>query len=269
MGVIMPDIKWIKIVTDIFDNRKIRQIESLPEGDAILVVWLKILCLAGTINDNGKIYFTPEIPYTDQMLSTQFNKSLPIIQLALTTLVKFNMVKIIDDIVHISNWEKYQSVDRLDKIREQTRVRIQKHREEKRLLEECNVTVTQCNATELDIELDIELEKEKEKNKKNIFVPPKIEDVKKYCQENGYNIDADFFVKYYSSANWTDSMGKPVKNWKQKVVTWAKRNTEKELVIVDSSGYKLPPGHTNEGLFPGFSRDAEGNMYRNGKLMER
>ncbi|HFI0901946.1 TPA: phage replisome organizer N-terminal domain-containing protein, partial [Streptococcus suis] len=37
------EIKWIKIVTDIFDDEKILLIESLPEADTIIVVWFKLL----------------------------------------------------------------------------------------------------------------------------------------------------------------------------------------------------------------------------------
>jgi len=165
----MADVKWIKMSTELFDNRKIKQIESLPDGDAIVVIWLKLLCLAGNINDAGYIYFTTEIPFTDQMLATQFNRPLSTIELALKTFEKFGMVEIIDDMLHISNWEKYQNIEGLDRIREQTRVRVARHRELKKL--ECNVTcnatVTQGNAT--DKEEDIEKEK---KEKREDISPP-------------------------------------------------------------------------------------------------
>lgn len=147
----IADVKWIKITTGLFDNRKIRQIESLPEGDRIIVIWVKMLCLAGNINDNGLMYITREVPYTEEMLAQQFNRPLHLVKLALDTFVKFSMIEIIDDVFHISNWEKYQNVDGLDKIREQTRARVAKHRENKKNVD-CNVTVTQCNATDIDIE---------------------------------------------------------------------------------------------------------------------
>lgn len=167
----MADVKWIKITTDIFDNKKIKLIESMPEGDAIIVIWFKLLMTAGNINDGGNIYFTKDIPYTEQMLSTVFNRPLPVIQLALSTFEKFNMIEFVDDVIQVSNWQKYQNVDGLEKIREQTRARVAKHREQKKL--ECNVTcnatVTQCNGTdidkEIDIDRDIEIDKDKEKKK--------------------------------------------------------------------------------------------------------
>ena len=124
----MADIKWIKIVTDMFDNRKIRQIECLPDGDSIIVIWMKLLCLAGQTNDNGMVYFTKDIPYTEQMLAQQFNRPLTTIQMALKTFEQFGMVELVDNILHISNWEKYQNIEGMEKIREQTRKRVAKHR---------------------------------------------------------------------------------------------------------------------------------------------
>lgn len=162
----MADVKWIKLATNIFDNRKIRQIECLHDGDAIIVVWLKLLCLAGNINDSGFVYFTKEIPYTDQMLATQFNMQLATIQLALKTFENFHMIEVTDNMLFISNWEKYQNVDRLSEIREQTRKRVAKHRETKRLASgnvTGNVTVTQSNATEEDIDKEEEGEIERDK----------------------------------------------------------------------------------------------------------
>ena len=164
----MAEIKWIKIATDIFDNRKIKMIESMPEGDTIIVIWFKILTLAGSVNDTGYVYFTKDIPYTEQMLATAFNRSLATIQLAMRTFEQFGMIEITEDIFHVTNWEKYQNVDGMEKIREQTRKRVADFRERKKI--ECNVTgnvtVTECNGTDIDIDKDIEKDKEKDKEKK-------------------------------------------------------------------------------------------------------
>lgn len=160
----MSDVKWIKLATNIFDNRKIRQIECLPDGDAIIVVWIKLLCLAGNINDSGLVYFTKEIPYTDQMLATQFNTPLSTIQLALKTFENFRMIEVIDNMLFISNWEKYQSVDRMSEIREYNRIAKQKSREKQKLLQDVNdksLTCQRCQGT--DIELEEEEEKEVER----------------------------------------------------------------------------------------------------------
>ena len=64
------DVKSMKIITDIFNNEKISLIERLPESDAIIVIWYKLLCLMGKQNNEGTIMINDRIAYTDDMLST-------------------------------------------------------------------------------------------------------------------------------------------------------------------------------------------------------
>ena len=61
----MTEVKWIKIVTDIFDDEKILIIESMPEADAMIVIWFKLLCLAGKQNNSGVFTINNRIAYTD------------------------------------------------------------------------------------------------------------------------------------------------------------------------------------------------------------
>lgn len=161
----MAEVKWIKMATNIWDNRKIVQIESLPDGDTIIVIWLKLLCLAGTNNDSGMVYFTKEIPYTEQMLSTLFNRPLATIQFALKVFQEFEMISIIDDFLQISNWKKYQNIEGMDKIREQNRIRKQNQRERQKIMIEQDMSrdmsrdVTQQNKIKNKKE-DIDKEKD-------------------------------------------------------------------------------------------------------------
>lgn len=157
----MADVKWIKLSTGVFDNRKIKQIEKMPEGDALIVIWFKLLVLAGNINDGGAVWFTEEIPYTEQLLATEFGKPLTIIQLALSTFRKFGMIEIVDDVIHVSNWEKYQNIEGMERIREQTRLRNIAYRERKRLeVKGRDVTVTSRDATDIEEDKDRDIEKD-------------------------------------------------------------------------------------------------------------
>lgn len=167
----MADVKWIKIVTDIFDDEKIRFIETMPTGDELIVIWFRILCLCGKSNNSGFLMFTNKLPYTEEMLASIFNRDIKIIQFALNTFEHLEMIELVDDKIYVSNWEKYQNLDKLEMIREQTRKRVSKYRESKKLEHsQCgNVTVTldvtQCNATDKDIDKDIDIEEDKEKDK--------------------------------------------------------------------------------------------------------
>ena len=49
----MSEVKWIKITTDMFEDEKIDFIESLPEADSILIIWIRLLAMAGKTNDRG------------------------------------------------------------------------------------------------------------------------------------------------------------------------------------------------------------------------
>jgi predicted phage replisome organizer/uncharacterized phage protein (TIGR02220 family) len=162
----MKDIEWIKITTNIFDNRKIKQIERLPDGDSLIVIWVKILCLAGNVNDSGLIYLTKDIPYTDELLATEFNREINTIRLALQTFERFGMIELINNVICVSNWEKYQNIETLDKVKEQNRIRQQNYRNRQKqlALTDSNVTVTLHNAREEEVEVEEEVEEEKKKN---------------------------------------------------------------------------------------------------------
>ena len=162
----MADVKWIKIAVDMFDNRKIKQIGSMPEGDSLLLMWVQLLCLAGNVNDGGFIYLTKEIPYTEEMLATQFNKPISTVRLALKTFEQFGMIEIINNMIFLSSCEKYQSTDRLATIREKDRERKRRKREAEKLLPQNSMECprTSMDVPRIDIEGDIDIDKDKNKS---------------------------------------------------------------------------------------------------------
>lgn len=172
----MAEISWIKLKTTMFDDEKIRLIQSMPEANAILVIWIRLLVLAGKTNDNGLIYIQRNMPYSEEMLSTLFNQPVLTVRLALQTLSGFDMIDTNEDgLIAVSNWEKHQNVEGLDKIREQNRLRKQRQRAKQTLLPEnpepnCDVTgqSRDGHATDIDKELDIDIDKELDKENKDI-----------------------------------------------------------------------------------------------------
>lgn len=155
----MADVRWIKLAVDMFDNRKIRQIETLPDGDGIIVIWVKLLCLAGITNDGGLVYFTRDIPYTEQMLANYFQRPIALVQMALRVFQQFGMIDLVDDIIMVSGWEKYQSLDRLERIQAQNRERQRRFKEQKRK-DALPVTlpVTEDNASDKEEDIDRDIE---------------------------------------------------------------------------------------------------------------
>ena len=230
----MAEVKWIKLDKDIFHNRKIRQIEKMPDGDALIVIWLKILTLAGDVNDNGLVYFTRDIPYTEELLATEFDRPLSTVKLALQVFQQFGMIEVVNDLIMVSNWEEYQNTEGLEKIRSQTNARVKAYRERKKIEcnATCNATVTLSNATEEDID------KNKNKKKSNKFTPPTLEEVKAYCQERRNKVDPEWFIDYYASQKWQKANGRPVSDWKACVRQWEKRSSQAKADDADDAFIK-------------------------------
>ncbi len=130
----MADVKWIKITTDIFEDDKILLIESLPEADSIIVIWFKLLCLAGKQNNSGVFVMGERIAYTDKMLATIFRRKKSTVQLALQTFEQFGMIELIDGIITIPNWGKHQNLDQLESKKEYQRKYMKEYREKQKTL---------------------------------------------------------------------------------------------------------------------------------------
>ena len=236
----MSEVSWIKITTDMFDNRKIRFMRKMPDGDSIVLIWVMLLTMAGRCNSGGMIFLTENVPYTTKMLADELDFEENTVILALKTLEELSMIQR-DNFISIKNWEEYQNVDGMERIREQTRLRVAKHREIKRLVEasSCNVTgnvtVTQCNATDKEEEKEYippivpqeDVKPAKKPRKKKQFVPPTLDDVKAYARDRNSPQDPVEFWEYFEAGNWKDSEGKPVQAWKQKFLTWEKHCKER------------------------------------------
>lgn len=136
----MAEVKWIKIVTDVFDDEKTLMIESLPQADSIIVIWFKLLCLAGKQNNSG-VFLMGRMPYTDEMFATVFRRPINTVRLALKTFEDFGMIEIINDTVTIPNWDKHQSLDAYEKKKERDRLyQAERRAAQKRIAEKSSDT---------------------------------------------------------------------------------------------------------------------------------
>lgn len=137
----MSEVKWIKITTDMFDNRKIKAIRKLPEGNNIILIWVMLLSLAGRCNASGMIFLTENIPYTNKMLADELDFEESVIYIALDTLEKFGMISRNENLfISVNNWAEYQSVDSMERIREQNRLRNIEYRKRKKEKENNDIT---------------------------------------------------------------------------------------------------------------------------------
>lgn len=162
----MAEINWIKLSTSLPDNRKIKRIRKLPDGNNVILFWVFLLTRAGESNKSGGVFLTDTLPYSEEDLSADFDFSIEFVHFAILTLEKYSMITRYDDILFIKNWEDYQAIEGMDKIREQNRVRQARFKEKQKQITLGNVTdnvtnndeVTEGNATDTELELEIDIE---------------------------------------------------------------------------------------------------------------
>lgn len=157
----MADVKWIKISINMFDDEKVKIIQAMNKGDSILMIWIRLIILAGKVNSGGYLYVNENLPYDNKMLATILNKPPKLIELAIKTFLDLEMIEMTDKGMFITNFEKYQNIDGLERIKEQNRIRKQRQREK---IKEGNVT---NNVTERDSHVTVTQQNKKENKKEN------------------------------------------------------------------------------------------------------
>ena len=203
-----------------FDDEKIQLIEAMPEADAVLIIWIKLLIQAGKANANGYIMLSESIPYTPEMLGTIFRRPLPIIKFALKILSDLEMIDVTDShAILINNWEKHQNIEGLEKVREQNRIRKHNERERKRLL--LTENADSSRDTSQDVTQQIKNKIKSKKKNTDIPVPPLNEflEYAKTIQIYHPSFDFQITAKYnaWDEAGWRDGNNKKILNWKTKL----------------------------------------------------
>lgn len=166
----MADVKWIKITTDMFDNRKIKHLRRLPDGNSIVLIWVMLLTLAGRCNSGGMIFLTENIPYTPKMLADELDFEESTVQLALTVLEQLGMIQTNGDgFLAVTGWSEHQNIEGMDKIRESKRLAQARWRAKKKEIPATvESTVDSTRYLVDDAEEDIEEEREEEKERDKI-----------------------------------------------------------------------------------------------------
>lgn len=165
----MAEVEWIKVSTSMFEtSRKIKSIELMKDGDRILVIWFKLLLLAGNVNDGGAIYITEDKPYDLESLAGELRRPEALVKKALEVFEGYGMIERENGIIYLASWEKYQNAEQLELMREYNRIAQRKSREKRKKEKQqkdgncqMNVIDSQENVIDgQDIEEEEELDKE-------------------------------------------------------------------------------------------------------------
>ena len=247
----MADVKWIKLTTDMFDNRKIKHLRRLPDGNNIVLLWIMLLTMAGRCNAGGMIFLTENIPYTPKMLADELGFEENTVKLGVQALQNLNMVVADGDYFTISGWEEYQNADRLAEIREYNRLAQQKSRANRKQLASVNTVNDNVNDKVNDKSMtsqrcqDTDIEEEKEEDLdlelNNINSTPPAPKKHKYGTHNNVLLTDEEYAKlqeryptdYEDKIN-TLSEGLALKGYKYKshylaVIKWADNERQQPI----------------------------------------
>ena len=121
-------VSWVALTTDFYKSDKAILIRSMPDGDSILLLWTMLIALAGELNEGGAFIKNGE-PMSLKILSNFVQKTPKFLAKSFQIFGKFSMILCENNIYYIVNWNKYQHINSLDKIRENSKSRVKRFRE--------------------------------------------------------------------------------------------------------------------------------------------
>lgn len=240
----MADVKWIKIATDIFDDEKIMLIEA--SGDdcyAIITVWFKLLCLAGKQNNGGIFMLNDKIAYNEEMLATIFRMKSTTIRKALDMFEQFGMIERVEGVVSIPNWNKHQSLDKLEQLKIKNREYVRKYREKQKVKSysklTCKENVSECKPLEEDIDKEIRNKNKKEDTTTSssrlsdkATTTPTLNEIEDYIKEKNYKVNAKKFFEVNEARGWKIANNE-IKSWKYLLAVWNDKEVKSDIDLED------------------------------------
>ncbi len=205
-----------------FDDEKIRIIESMPDADSLLVIWVKLLCQAGKTYAGGYISLNENVPYTEEELASVLSRPLNTVKLALSVFQRLEMIELSNQGLYIKNFPKHQNIEAIEHSRKLARDRQQKHR----LLASKNPVTRESQDSHTDITAQTKTKtKTKKKTKKEN--KNKEEDINTY--KNQLKIEfpnIDIEEEYKKFVLWWEEGNRELKRPKLAFRNWIKKATQ-------------------------------------------
>lgn len=202
---------WLKLKKDFFKRHDIQIIEGMPNGKDYILFYLKLLC--ESVDHEGNLRFSDEIPYNENMLATITNTNVDIVRSAIKVFEQLKMIEVLDDGTYFMH--------ECQKLLDSETYWAERKREQRAKLGQCPATDGQfleCPSKRLDIEIDKKKEIYKER-KTIVFQKPTLDEIISYCKERNNSVNPNKFYDFYESKGWMVGKNK-MKDWKAAVRTW-------------------------------------------------
>lgn len=238
------DVKWIRFKVGTFDGMSFKRIKKaqidgvISLRDKLTAVWFELLDLGGKVNNQGFLV-NDELAFRSyDDIAIVLDRTTEEVEMCIKWFINEKMMEITDDILMISNWNKYQNIDGLEKIQLQNRERQARFKERKKQLAleykgnvTDNVMVTHGNGVSLidnNSNSNSSSTFTEKDSKGKTFKPPTIEEVKAYCDERNNGVNPNKWYDFYSSKGWMVGKNK-MKDWKAAVRTWEEDKPKQEV----------------------------------------
>ena len=209
---------WLKLKKDFFKRHDILYISSLEHGNEIVLFYLKLM--VESVDHEGELRFSENIPYTPEMLATITEIDIDIVKLSLERLESLKMVRITDDGTIIIDKVKTMIGSAADN---DNANRQRRYRESQKQASLRNVTASVTKSNESKSKSKSK-SKRQSKNiflEKNTFIPPTIEEIYEYCESRHNGINPQNFFDYYSAKGWMlGSSNTQMRDWKAAIRAW-------------------------------------------------
>lgn len=228
---------WLKLKRDFFKRHDIRIVEEMPNGKEYILFYLKLLC--ESVDHDGNLRFSDEIPYNAEMLATITETNLDIVRSAVKLFTDLHMMEKLDDGTiymrevagMIGSATDNDNANRQRRYRERQKALENSTDVTPPLLEryEAVTNNNESKSIEIDIDKEIDIEKENTKKKKSAsrFQKTTLEEVTEYINENMFIVKPEVFYDYYESNGWYVGK-KKMSDWKATLRNWDRKEQERK-----------------------------------------
>ena len=228
----MGKFYWLKLKRDFFKRHDMLILASLGGSNGAELVLLFVKLMVESLDHEGKLRFSEDVPYTVDMLAAVLGASSDTMGYALDTYMRLGLVEMLEDntyyipMVHgmTGSAENNDNANRQRRYRESQKASEAANADVIKAIQKVTKPVTKSNASVTKSNADVT-----PKPTVKRFVKPTVEEIKAYCQERGNLIDAQSFYDFYESKGWKVG-NTAMKDWKACVRTWEKRKQERQAM---------------------------------------
>lgn len=233
---------WLRLYDDFFTSKRIKKLRKLAGGDTYLIIYLKMQLIA--MKHDGILQWSGLDDNFADELALELDEEPANVEVTINYLLSCGLAETSDDVTFFFPYavKNVGSEGSSAKRMRESRARA-KLGEPSQCANDVR-TLCEHRYGEKEIEKEIDIEdmggsapsepKAPESGKRTAvkFVPPTLEEVEAYAASRQSTVDPRRFFEYFNTPDaqgrsWRDSKGNPVKNWKQKFLTWEGRDSGK------------------------------------------